>query len=329
MAVTVTQLISFLAAVRHGSMTAAARQLVVTQPSVSSAVNALQRELGVTLMERRGRFVSPTPAGEAYVQYATDVLGLLERGARAAREAESTEHVTLRIGAVTTAGEHIVAPLLRRFREAYPNLELTLNVGNRSQIFRQLNDHEVDVAVTGRFPKDLGAEGVAFAPNEIVLITAPDDPLARMQGVTPRELNERPWLLREPGSGTRILTEEYLDANGLTPELVTLGSNGAIKQGVALGLGIAFQSRCAVQLELQVGMLAAVTPRGGVPQRQWYVLRSAAGPIPEHVSSFIAYACSRAARQALAGIVAPDLDGQDDLPSRPASVLSRRWSVAG
>src|SRR6201996_7854286 len=81
MAVTVTQLVAFLTVARRGSVTAAAKELVVTQPSVSAAINALQRELGVTLMKRDGRNLRPTTAGNAKVPSAAQVLGLLERGA--------------------------------------------------------------------------------------------------------------------------------------------------------------------------------------------------------------------------------------------------------
>ena len=141
MAVTVTQLVAFLTVVRRGSVRAAAEELVVTQPSVSAAIAALEREVGVSLMARSGRHLAPTPAGEAYAAYAADVLGLLERGARTAREIGGEHRSTLRLGAVTTAGEHLVAPLLRTFREAYPDLQITLQVGNRREVFQQLVDH--------------------------------------------------------------------------------------------------------------------------------------------------------------------------------------------
>ena len=108
MAVTLTQLVAFLTVVRRGSVTAAAEELVVTQPSVSAAVSALERELGVVLTERAGRTLRPSAAGGAYAPYAADVLGLLEQGARAAREAAEQEPRTLRISAVTTAGEYLV-----------------------------------------------------------------------------------------------------------------------------------------------------------------------------------------------------------------------------
>jgi DNA-binding transcriptional LysR family regulator len=300
MAVTVTQLVAFLTVVRRGSVTAAAEELVVTQPSVSAAIAALERELGVAVMRRGGRTLGPTAAGEAYAGYAADVIGLLERGARAAREAAGAHRPTLRIGAVTTAAEHIVAPLLRTFRDAYPDLQVTLGVGNREQVFRMVVDHRVDVAITGRLPEDMPLEGRPFAPNDFTLVTAPDDPLARAQAVAVAELGGRRWLVREFGSGTRTVCEDYLASHGVSPEIVTIGSNGAIKQAVSLGLGVALQSLCAVALELELGRLARLRVRGGLPQRHWYVVRSAIGPVRPEVAAFMEYTESRAAAQALA-----------------------------
>ena len=237
MAVTLTQLVAFLAVVRRGSVTAAAEELVVTQPSVSAAVAALERELGVPLTERAGRTLRPTPAGAAYAPYAADVLGLLEQGARAAREAADRGRRTLRISAVTTAGEFLLPPLIQGFRERFPDLEISLDVGNRADVFQRLADHEVDVAITGRVPEDGRLVGRPFMDNEWVLITAPGDALAKRRWVAMEELASRPWLVREPGSGTRVLCEDYLAEHGIRPRLLTLGSNGAIKQAARVGLG--------------------------------------------------------------------------------------------
>jgi LysR family transcriptional regulator, low CO2-responsive transcriptional regulator len=300
MAVTLTQLVTFLAVVRRGSVTAAAEELVVTQPSVSAAVAALERELGVKLTERDGRTLRPTAAGEAYAPYAADVLGLLDQGSRAAREAARQDPRTLRIGAVTSAGEHIVPPLIRAYGERHPGMELSLHVGNRREIFQSILDHRADVAITGRVPDDERLSGRAFADNEIVLITAPDDPLAKRRWVATEELQERSWLLREPGSGTRVLAEEYLATHGIVPAVLTLGSNGAIKQAARTGLGVALQSRQSVALELELGLLATIRPRGGLPHRHWYIVRSAIGPERESVADFMAFVDSPAARQALA-----------------------------
>ena len=289
MAVTLTQLISFLTVVRRGSVTAAAEELVVTQPSVSAAVSALERELGVTLTERTGRNLRPTAAGAAYVPYAADMLGLLEQGARAAREAAEQESRTLRISAVTTAGEYLVPQLIQAFRERHPGLEISLDVGNREVVFQRVLDHAVDVAVTGRIPDDNRLTGHDFADNQFVLVTAPGDPLARRRWVSVEELAGRPWLLRETGSGTRTLVEDFLASRGISPLLLTLGSNGAIKQAARAGLGVALQSRAAVELELEMGLLETISPRGGLPERRWHVVRSAVGPVREEVEAFMAF----------------------------------------
>ena len=301
MAVTLTQLVAFLTVVRRGSVTAAAEELVVTQPSVSAAVSALERELGVRLTERAGRTVRPTAAGAAYAPYAADVLGLLAQGARAAREAEEAKPHTLRISAVTTAGEYLVPQLIQAFRERRPEVEISLDVGNREVVFQRVLDHKVDVAVTGRIPDDDRLVGEDFAGNEFVLVTAAGDELARRRWVSMEELASRPWLLREQGSGTRTLCEEYLASRGIAPNVLTLGSNGAIKQAARAGLGVALQSRVAVELELRLGLLDTITPRGGLPERRWHVVRSAVGPVREDVEAFMTFCGSPAARHALAG----------------------------
>jgi LysR family transcriptional regulator, low CO2-responsive transcriptional regulator len=301
MAVTLTQLTAFLAVVRRGSVTAAAEELFVTQPSVSAAVSALEREVGVQLTERLGRTLTPTPAGRAYMAYAADVIGLLERGRRAAHEAAGPRRQTLRVSAVTTAGEHLAPLLLQAFRERNPELEVTLDVGNRDTVFGRLADHHVDVAITGRVPSGMSVHGEPFAPNEIVLITSASDPLARRRWVAAEELAGRPWLVREPGSGTRVMCEEFLAGHELAPELLTLGSNGAIRQAARVGLGIAMISKVAVKLELDHGLLALIRVRHGVPQRHWYVVRSDVGPVSEAVQRFIKFVHSPAARRALEG----------------------------
>ena len=167
-------------------------------------------------------------------------------------------------------------------------------------MFRSLAAHEVDLVVSGRAPDEGDFKGVAFADNDFALVTAPGDPLAKRPWVAPEELAERPWLVRERGSGTRRLCEDYLAAHQLQPSLLTLGSNGAIKNAARIGLGVALQSRVAVQLELDLGLLEAIRPRGGLPERSWFVVWSSAGPAREPVEAFAEYVQSAAARRALA-----------------------------
>jgi DNA-binding transcriptional LysR family regulator len=298
-AVTLTQLAAFACVVRRGSVTAAAEELFVTQPSVSAAIAALERELGAKLLERDGRGLRPTSAGEAFAPYASHVLGLLDEGGRAAREAASGSRSTLRISAVTSAGDHVVPPLIRAFRDAHPELDIALHIGNRAEVFAGLLDHRADVAITGRVPDDERLVGEAFGVNEIVLVTAPDDPLAKRRWVAVEELAARPWLLREPGSGSRAMAEEWLRLRGLVPSVLTLGSNTAVREAARAGLGIGLVSRTSAALELRHGLLGTIRPRGGLPQRQWFVVRSTVGPPRPAAEAFVAFLSSAAARQVL------------------------------
>jgi DNA-binding transcriptional LysR family regulator len=289
MAITVTQLTAFLAVLRGGSVTSAADELVVTQPSVSAAVAALGRELRCDLFERSGRGIRPTEAGAAFAPYAADVIGLLEQGRQSAREAADIAARRLRIAAVTTAAESFVPPLMRAFSQEHPDVELTLDVGNRLQVLERVLDHSVDVAVSGRPPADDRLVAEPLMNNEIVCITAPDDGATSERSVDAARLASRAWLLREPGSGTRGLNEQFLADHSLEPETLTLGSNGAIKQAARAGLGISLLSRAAVEAELAAGLLGEIRLRDGPPPRPWFVLRSAVGPVRSPVDAFIAF----------------------------------------
>lgn len=291
MAITLTQLRSFLAVVKTGSVTGAADELIVTQPSVSAAVSALSRELGVELTERVGRSVQTTPAGEAFAPYAGDVIGLLEQGARAAREAAEVADSEVRIAAVTTAGEFIVPPLIDAFSARFPNIRLSVEVANRARVFDQVRRHEADVGIGGRPPADGGIVGTTLFPNPIVLIASPSDKLAALRHPTVEQIGTRPWLLREEGSGTRTMTEEFLASHDLDVRKLTLGSNGAIKQATQAGLGVSLQAELAVRLELELGLLTAIHPRGvRLPQRHWYLLRPASGRLRPAVQQFMRFA---------------------------------------
>jgi DNA-binding transcriptional LysR family regulator len=298
MAVTVTQLRSFLAVVRTGSVTAAAEELVVSQPSVSAAVSALTRELGVELTERVGRNVRPSPAGKVFAAYAADVVGLLDQGARAARETADRAATELRIGAVTTAGEFIVPQLMQAFALHHPEVALSVDVGNRERVFERLRTHRSDIAIGGRPPDD-GIVGQRFLDNPIVVVTAPDDPLAHGRRVRVEQLGSRPWLLREEGSGTRSMTEEFLAGHDLHPPIRTLGSNGAIKQAARAGLGVSLQSRLATRLEVELGLLGTIHVDVPLPRRHWYVIRPAHGPLRPAVEQFLSFVHSGEAKLAV------------------------------
>jgi DNA-binding transcriptional LysR family regulator len=288
LAITSTQLRAFLAVVRTGSVTAAADELVVTQPSVSAAVTALSREVGVSLIERVGRSVQPTAAGHAFTPYAADLLGLYEQGPRAAREAAGLVQKEVRLAAVTTAGEYLVPSLVEVFAASDLGISLSVEVGNRTHVFDRVRRHEVDLGIGGRPPRHGGIAGTFLLDNPVVVITSPSDPLAHKATVTIEELGERTWLLREEGSGTRTMTEDFLAHHELDVRRLTMGSNGAIRQAARVGIGVSLQSLLAVHMDLELGTLGALRVEDQTNLgRAWYLLQAAKGPTRPSVAAFL------------------------------------------
>jgi DNA-binding transcriptional LysR family regulator len=285
--VTFGQLRTFLAVAETGSIRGAAAALYVSEPSVSSAVAALSRELGVPLTERVGRGIRLTDAGRELASYAARILGLADRAARAVREATGRPG-HLRLGAVTTAGESIVPRLVATFLARGPRTELSLEVGNRAATLARLLADEVDLAIAGRPPAEAGIHGEPFAPNLLVVVAPPRHPLAARRGFPPTLLSGETWLLREPGSGTRENALGFLAANGVEPgRVMSLGSNGAIVRAIGLGLGVSLLSLDAVTEELASGELVRLRVRGTPLRRAWHVLTREDAPLPPSAAAFL------------------------------------------
>ena len=160
-----------------------------------------------------------------------------------------------------------------------PDVELMLDVGNRQEVLERVLDHTADVAISGRPPADDRLVAEPLMDNAIVCITAPGDPLTSGGPVASSATEERAWLLREPGSGTRALNLQFLDDHGVKPPTLTLGSNGAIKQAARAGLGVSLLSRVTVEAELAAGLLARA-PARRILRRRPAVVRPALGGRP-------------------------------------------------
>lgn len=270
---TIAQLETFLAVVRTGSVRAAAASRVVSEPAVSAAVAALERELGAPLVERSGRGLRLTPAGDALARYAGEALGLLRQARSEVEAAARPGYGRLRIAAVTTAGEYVLPAILTAFRTRQPDIELALEVGNRSSVLARLRAREVDVGIGGRPPEGGGIAAEEVLPNDLVLVAARGHPLTRQRKVLEAALERETWLLREEGSGTRATTIGFFTSLGIDPpQRLTLGSNVAVKEGAVAGLGVTLLSTHAAAHELRTGLLRRIEARGLPLRRPWYLL---------------------------------------------------------
>jgi LysR family transcriptional regulator, low CO2-responsive transcriptional regulator len=280
---TLGQLRTFLAVAATGSVRAAAEGLMVTQPAVSAALGSLQQEVGTALVGREGRGLRLTPAGEAFADYARRALGLLDQGLAAAGGAAQPDRGRLRLAAVTSAGEHLAPTLLATFLAHYPRAGVSLEVGNRRQVWDLVAHHEADLAIGGRPPPS--ATTLATRPHQLVVVAARRPGSSRGRGrravrsVTIGDLARATWLLREPGSGTRAAAEELLGQLDVGPRILTLGSNGALVESVRIGLGITLISRDAVEEHLAGGALEEWR-YGPLPlERAWHLVSLADEPI--------------------------------------------------
>lgn len=289
---TPAQLRAFLAVAETGSVRAAAETLVVSQPAVSAVLASLQRELGVSLVEREGRGLRITKSGIVLANYARQLLGLFEEAANAAKAEADPEVGTLRLAAVITAGENVVPAVLATFRKEYPRVDIGLEVGNRTRIWELLAGHRVDLAIGGRPAPGSGLVTLAERPHELVVVSAPGEFPPGTRGprtVTPAELGNRTWLVRESGSGTRATADELLAELGLTPPLLTVGSNGAIAESVRVGLGVALLSRDAVARQLEDGSLEELRA-GPLPlRRQWCIVGREGEALPATAALFLSH----------------------------------------
>ena len=277
-----------------GSVRAAAERLVVTQAAVSASLAALQRSVGMPLIRPDGRGLRLTSAGEEYAAYVHRILGLLDEARLAAAAAADPERGELRIAAVTTAAEQIVPGLLSGFRRVHPRTGVLLEAGNRDRVRALLEHHQVDVALTGRPEPGWEVRVHAIRAHELVVVSSPDVAAqsrtagaAGEAGMLPW-LARQPWLLREPGSGTRLSTEALLAELDLAPSTLTVGSNGAIRESAAVGLGVTLVSRDAVAQELASGRLAEIAVPGTPLHRDWYLLANP-GRLPLPAARLVAH----------------------------------------
>ena len=299
---TLNQLRTFLAVAEHGSVRAAAQELVVTQAAVSASVAALQKSLGVTLVTPDGRGLRLTDAGTAYAGYARRILGLLDEAALAAAAADDPERGELRIAAVTTGAEQIVPGILGGFRRSHPHTGVRLEAGNRDRVRALLDRHQVDLVLGGRPEPGWDVVVHAVRPHELVVVAAPElaaggaaaggaaaGPAGGAAAGLLPWLARQTWLLREPGSGTRASTDALLADLDIAPLTLMVGSNVAIRESAQVGLGVTLVSRDAVAAELAEGKLAVIPVPGTPLHRDWYLVAHP-GSLPPPAARLVAHA---------------------------------------
>lgn len=273
---TLRQLSALHAVARLGSVSRAASEINLTQPAVSIQLKLLEESAGTPLIEREGRGIRLTSAGELMADYAGRILDLWREVGDEMAAHRGVMSRRLRIGVVTTA-EYLVPRMLIVFSRDCPNVEVKLKVGNRDEVVRLLASHDVDLVIMGRPPKELKTVATPFARHTMAFIAAPAHPLMSRGKLALKDLAKEDLLVRERGSGTRTTLEQLFRNAELNLRIGSeLSSNEAIKQMCAAGFGLAFMSQHICRHELESGELALLPVTGNPIEREWFVIHLAA-----------------------------------------------------
>ena len=269
---TFRQLRVFSEVARHLSFTRAAQTLNLTPPAVTMQVRELEKHIGMPLFDRSGRTVTLTTVGEYMLVYARKMLATLKDAEDAAARLQKLEVGLLTIGMVSTA-KYFLPHLLARFRQEHHGVDIKLVVGNREQLVKMLYANEVDIAIMGRPPTEMATRAEPFAAHPHVFVAAMDHPLARGETISPSDLQAQPFILREPGSGTRAAMERFLEKARVEPRVsMEMASNETIKQAVMAGMGLSFLSLHTLGLELDNRLIAVLDVEGAPVVRAWNVV---------------------------------------------------------
>lgn len=270
---TLHQLQVLEAIARHNSFTRAAEELNLTQPTVSQQMKQLTKLIGMPLVEQLGKRLYLTEAGKEVLAASQDITERLDQLENSLNELKGLEKGRLSLATTTTA-KYFVPRLLGAFRQQHPAIDLQLSIMNQDQVIERIVNNEDDLYFTGRPPKNLDLELRPVLPNPLVVVAARNHPLAQTKKtISLKRIAEEPMIMREPGSGTRAIVEQFFDDNHLDLNVVIeMVSNEAIKQGIIGGLGISILSLHALSFAVADGPLTCLEVEGFPIQRRWYVV---------------------------------------------------------
>lgn len=287
---TLRQFRVFDAVARHLSFSRAAEELHLSQPAVSMQVKGLEDIVAQPLTEQLGKKIFLTEAGREVLHASQAITARLNDLQHNLAQLRSIDSGRLNIASTSTVNA-VATAILARFRGRHPGVSIHLDVSNRAEVLDQLVGNRIDLAIMGQVPDGLGLEATRFMDNPLVVIAAPDHPLARKKRISVRELASESFLVREAGSGTRGAMERFFAARGLEIQSsMEMSSNEAIKQAVQAGLGLGILSLQTLEMELALKRLAVLKVEDFPIMRHWYIVHRAdkrLSPVAQAFKDFV------------------------------------------
>jgi DNA-binding transcriptional LysR family regulator len=267
---TLPQLRVFEASARLGSLTRAAQELHIAQPTASVQIKKLSETVGVPLFEQVGKRVYLTDAGRRLHAGCNDVFRAFSAIEEALNGMRAIESGHLRL-AVSSTGKYFVPRMLGAFIQRYPGVEASLEIHNWKALIDRLANNEDDLYI---FAAPLARDDVvtqALLPNPLVVFARDDHPLANARQIAFGRIAAEPFLMRERGSGTRLLAMQLFERRGLAPRIrMELNTDEAIKEAILAGLGVAIMSRFTLGLEPESPRLICLDVEGFPLENHWH-----------------------------------------------------------
>ncbi|MBM7714942.1 LysR family transcriptional regulator [Siminovitchia sp. FSL H7-0308] len=253
----------FVAVAEKKNFSRAAEELHMTQPAVSQHIQAFEREIGTRLLDRTNKYVKLNKAGEIVYDHAVEILGLYTKMQRLVDDLTNKTSGPLTIGASYTFGEYILPYVIADMLEQYPLVTPSISIGNTRDIAESVLKHQLDVGIVEGDFRHHQLMIEPFAKDIMHIVTAPTHKLAKLKKVTPADLAQETWIVREEGSGTRTAADKMLDSLDISPEkMMEFGSLQIIKESVEAGLGVSLLSKWAIRKELSMDTLKIIDVNG-------------------------------------------------------------------
>jgi DNA-binding transcriptional LysR family regulator len=268
---TLRQLQVFESAATHLNFSLAAKQLYLSQPAVSMQIKQLEENIGLPLFEQMGKKVFLTEAGRELFHFSRAISQQLADMEAVFDEMKGLGKGKFTLSVVNTAN-YFTPQLLARFCQRHPSISVNLQVANRDAVLQQLADNSTDLAILGQPPDGLDISAEPFLDNPLVVIAAPDHPLAILKRVKFAQLATETFLSRESGSGTRSAMERVFAQHRIQPRIsMEMETNEAIKQAVQAGMGLGILSLDSIELELETKRLVMINVEHFPLLRHWFV----------------------------------------------------------
>jgi LysR family transcriptional regulator, transcriptional activator of the cysJI operon len=264
----------FCLVVEEGSISQAARLSYVSQPAVTRQIHQLENYYGALLFDRTDGTMKVTEAGKMLYPYAKTIVHDFKRSKEVIKQAMGEYEITLHLGASFTIGEYLLPSLLGRFKKEIPEMKVTLTIKNTPNVLEDLANDVIDLALVEGLVDNENLIVEKFADDELILICSPEHPWAGKVKMD-ELLNER-MIMRESGSGTRLVVENILSQHRILEKIngyMELGSTQAIKGAVEAGLGISILPRLTVARELDLGLLKEVDIEGVTIKRNLWLVK--------------------------------------------------------